>query len=86
MTDAINMFLAQVTLRSGLPFDVTVPETDREFYNSKEAAFRNRVKLLNEAIEAGEEGIRQGRYVNGNDFKTQLRQHVQTVKARKKPS
>jgi DNA-damage-inducible protein J len=85
MTDAINLFLAQVALRSALPFDVSIPETDTEFYERREAAVRDRIQSLNDAIEEGAEDLRQNRYVTASQFQAQLREHVESVKFRRKP-
>jgi DNA-damage-inducible protein J len=80
MTDAINMFLAQVALRDGLPFDVSVPSEDVEFQKMKQAAIAKHRKQLNKDIRSGISDIEKGKVVSDKDFEKQLRKRVTSRK------
>ena len=81
MTDAINMFLAQVTLHNAIPFTISIPQTDTEFHKAKEAAFEERKRQLNAAIEEGAKDIREGRFLTPEESRAQTRAKLEALKA-----
>jgi addiction module RelB/DinJ family antitoxin len=60
-SEAINLFIVQVALHDGLPFDLRVPEDDLEYRKRKEALFEEWKRDLNEKLEQGEADIVAGR-------------------------
>ena len=86
MTDAINMFLAQVTLRNALPFEVAIPDDDIEFQKAKDKAFEERRHQLNLAIEAAEADYEAGRILTPEQSKVRTRAKLDTLQATKKKS
>lgn len=77
---AVNMFLAQVVLRDGLPFEVLVPETDIELQQRKAEALTWHRRQLREQIEEGLTDFETGRVIDGDEVERRL-QHRR--KARK---
>jgi hypothetical protein len=86
MTDAINLFLAQVTLRNALPFDVSIPSSDTEFHEAKEKAFEERKIQLNLVIEAAEEDYKTGRILTPEESKLRTRAKLESLEVSRKKS
>lgn len=66
ISEAVNMFLCQVELTGGLPFEVRLPASERILVKTKEDLY----KKLDEA----EEDIRLGRTSNAQDVIDRLRE------------
>ena len=66
ISEAVNMFLCQVELTGGLPFEVKLPVSERILVKTKEDLY----KKLDEA----EEDIRLGRTSNAQDVIDRLRE------------
>lgn len=65
ISEAVNMFLCQVNLTGGLPFEVKLPASERVIVRSKEELYQK----LNEA----EEDIRSGRVYPADEVFDRLR-------------
>ena len=65
MTGAIELFLTQVTLLDGLPFEIKVPETDTEYQSLKNKLIQERLNQLQADIDTGLDDVEHGRVVDG---------------------
>jgi DNA-damage-inducible protein J len=81
MTDAINMFLAQVALRSGLPFDVVLPQTDA--YTTEQSSAEVLKQALNNAIDQAQADFEAGRVVTPEQSKARTRAKLLALQASK---
>jgi DNA-damage-inducible protein J len=79
MTDAINMFLAQVALQNAIPFMVSVPQTDTEFYRLKQEALEDRKRQLADAIAEGEADFATGRFLTIEESKARTRSKIELL-------
>ena len=75
LTDAINLFLVQVTLKHAIPFDVSLPFSESE----KSAEFEERKRKLNEAIAQGQADIDAGRVLTVDQSKERSRAKLKSL-------
>jgi addiction module RelB/DinJ family antitoxin len=69
MTDAINMFLVQVTMHDGLPFEVKIAPDDEQYRATKAAMFEDWKRNLNQSIEAAERDVAADRVLTMKEAK-----------------
>jgi DNA-damage-inducible protein J len=69
MTDAINMFLAQVTLRSGLPFDISIPTS----HATEQTSTDDFKTALNQLIDQAYADFEAGRVITPDQSKARTR-------------
>lgn len=81
MTDAINIFLAQVALRNGLPFEVAVPDNDVLFHQTKEAILKERNAQINAAIQEGVQAIQEGKFLSPEASRKRTRARIDSWQA-----
>ena len=67
MATAIDIYLKQITLTSRIPFDVELPMAP----DSINAKFMTASDIRN-ALKAGEEDFKQGRYIKAKDLKKKV--------------
>lgn len=80
LTDAINLFLVQVTLHNAIPFSISIPDSDPDFSKSKQAAFEERKKRLNDAIAEGEADFKAGRFYTAEESRARTRATLESLK------
>ncbi|MCM1060838.1 MAG: type II toxin-antitoxin system RelB/DinJ family antitoxin [Eubacterium sp.] len=66
ISEAVNMFLCQVELTGGLPFEVKLPAPSRTLAAAKEDLYRK--------LDEAEDDIRNGRTLNAKDVIGRLRE------------
>ena len=67
ISEAVNMFLCQVNLTGGLPFDVKLPAPERVIVRSKGELFQK--------LEEAEEDVRAGRTYSADEVFDKLRKN-----------
>jgi addiction module RelB/DinJ family antitoxin len=77
MSDAINLFLRQVTLRGGLPFEVRIPSNDLEYHKNKDSHFKERIQQMNINSAQGLEDFETGRFLSPEESKARIRARLQ---------
>jgi addiction module RelB/DinJ family antitoxin len=80
MTDAINMFLVQVTMHDGLPFEVKIAPNDEQYQKTKANLFEDWKRNLNTAIEAAERDVTAGRVLTMKEAKACTRQAIESAR------
>lgn len=68
ISEAVNMFLCQVNLTGGLPFEVKLPASERVTVCSKEELYRK--------LEESEADIREGKVHSANEVFDRLREQI----------
>jgi addiction module RelB/DinJ family antitoxin len=79
MTDAINMFLVQVTMHDGLPFQVKIAPNDEQYRQTKADLFEDWKRNLNTAIDAAEQDVAAGRVLTMKEAKARTRKAIESV-------
>jgi addiction module RelB/DinJ family antitoxin len=80
MTDAINMFLVQVTMHDGLPFEVKIAPNDEQYRQTKGALLEDWKRNLNSAIEAAEQDVAASRILTMEEAKARTRKAIESVR------
>lgn len=68
ISEAVNMFLCQVNLTGGLPFEVKLPASERVTVRTKEELYRK--------LEEAESDVREGRVHPANEVFGRLRADI----------
>ena len=76
MTDAINLFLMQITMHDGLPFDVKIKPNDKTYKEAKDRLFEQWKKELNEGLERAEEDIQAGRVYTAEESRARVAKKI----------
>jgi DNA-damage-inducible protein J len=79
MSEAINLFLVQLTMHEGLPFPVQVAEGDASYAQMKATLEEEWKEKLNQALEEGESDIKAGRVYTMEEAKAQTSQAIQRI-------
>jgi DNA-damage-inducible protein J len=72
MTDAINLFLMQITMHDGLPFELKVKPNDEAYKEAKDRLFEQWKKELNEGLDRAEEDIKAGRVYTAEESRSRV--------------
>ena len=66
ISEAVNMFLHQISLVGGLPFDVKIP-------SAPESVIAHNIDELYEMLEVGRDQIQEGKVIDANVVMAQIR-------------
>ena len=86
LTDAVSLFLTQVTLRDGLPFPLTIPECDIEYSQRKQALIDLQKARFRAMLEEAEADIYAGLVYTPEEARALTKGHLEKLKASSGPT
>ena len=83
LTDAVSLFLIQVTLRDGLPFSLTIPTENLEYQHQKTELLQAQKLKLNAMIEEAKEEIATGQGISPEEARAITSKHLKKLRSNK---
>jgi addiction module RelB/DinJ family antitoxin len=80
LTDAVTLFLRQVTLRDGLPFEVAVPSSDNIYRQEKQALLDRQLQALEKDIALGLEASERGEVLSAEQARARTKNRLEQLR------
>jgi DNA-damage-inducible protein J len=86
LTDAVSLFLTQVTLRDGLPFALSIPSEDMAYQKEKNALLAAQKAKLSAMIQTAKDEVAAGQTLSPEEAKAITKQHLKQLRNRHEAS
>jgi addiction module RelB/DinJ family antitoxin len=83
LTDAVSLFLTQVTLRNGLPFPLTIPAEDMDYQENRSHLIASQKAKLNAMLQEAEDEIAAGQGLTPEQAKARTGAFLKNLRAKK---